>query len=207
MRESRVIALAGVFQACTLVRQMATQGRADTQAIETSIASVFRIDADSVIGVFGGIRSVRVGLETLSAQLDGGTRDIALTQLAVGVLRLARRLMRNSEMRETLRAGIESTQRQVEHLGMMHSSVIKRLSDLYGETLSQLSPRLIVHGNPLYLTQAQYVEQIRALLLAAIRAAVLWYQVGGGQFRLLLRRREYAMLARGLLARCMLGTE
>ena len=42
------------------------------------------------------------------------------------------------------------------------------------------------------------------MLLAAVRAAVLWRQVGGSQLRLLLRRREYAMLARGLLARCTL---
>ena len=46
--------------------------------------------------------------------------------------------------------------------------------------------------------------QIRSLLLAAVRAAVLWRQMGGSQLRLLMRRREYAMLARGLLARSTL---
>jgi high frequency lysogenization protein len=55
-----------------------------------------------------------------------------------------------------------------------------------------------------HLSSNPVVEQIRALLLAAVRAAVLWRQVGGGQIRLLLRRREYAMLARGLLSRSTL---
>jgi high frequency lysogenization protein len=36
-------------------------------------------------------------------------------------------------------------------------------------------------------------------LLAAVRSAVLWRQVGGRQWQLLLHRRQCSMLARGLL--------
>jgi len=88
--------------------------------------------------------------------------------------------------------------------GAAGSGVQSRLADLYVETLSHVRPRIVVHGNPLHLGNPRDVERIRAMLLAAVRAAVLWHQVGGGQFRLLLRRREYAMLARGLLTRCTL---
>lgn len=204
MREARVIALAGVLQACRLVREVATRGRADPAAVEACVASVFRIDADSAADVFGGLGGVRLGLETLLAQFEGRERDLALTQLVLGVLRLQRRLARNPRMLEELRNGIESIRRQADHFGVSHATVHARLAELYVTTLSQLRPRVIVHGNPLHLANAQMVEQIRTLLLAAVRAAVLWRQVGGGQLRLLLRRREYAMLARGLLARSTL---
>jgi len=204
MRESRVIALAGVLQACRLVRDVATSGRADPATAEACLASVFRIDADSAADVFGGLGGVRRGLETLLDQFDNGDRDLALTRLVLGVLRLERRLARNPRMLADLRTGIESIQRQVDHLGAAHASVQSRLAELYVQTLSQLRPRVVVHGNPLHLADPQRVEQIRALLLAAIRAAVLWRQVGGSQIRLLLRRREYAMLARGLLSRSTL---
>jgi high frequency lysogenization protein len=43
------------------------------------------------------------------------------------------------------------------------------------------------------------VEKVRANLLAAVRSAVLWRQVGGRQWQLLLHRRQCGMLARGLL--------
>jgi len=204
MRESRVIALAGVLQACRLVRDVATSGRADPATAEACLASVFRIDADSAADVFGGLGGVRCGLETLLDQFDNGDRDLALTRLVLGVLRLERRLARSPRMLADLRTGIESIQRQVDHLGAAHASVQSRLAELYVQTLSQLRPRVVVHGNPLHLADPQRVEQIRALLLAAIRAAVLWRQVGGSQIRLLLRRREYAMLARGLLSRSTL---
>ncbi len=204
MRESRVIALAGVLQACRLVRGIATNGRSDAVPAQSSLASVFRFDADSAADVFGGIEGVRLGLETLLDQFENDRRDLALTQLVVGVLRLERKLSARPGMLRELRNGIESIQRQVDHLGVAHASVQSRLAELYVATLSQLRPRVVVHGNPLQLADAQKVEQIRALLLAGVRAAVLWRQVGGSQWRLLFRRREYAMLARGLLTRSTL---
>lgn len=204
MRESRVIALAGVLQACRLVRDVATNGRCDPACMEASLASVFRIDADSAAHVFGSVAGVRLGLEILHAQFEGRHRDLALTRLTLGALRLERRLSRNPRMLGELRSGIEGIQRQVDHFGITHGAVQARLAELYVATLSHLRPRVIVHGNPLHLANAQLVEQIRALLLAAVRAAVLWRQVGGSQLRLLLRRREYAMLARGLLSRSTL---
>lgn len=204
MREARVIALAGVFQACSQVRELATQGRADTGVTEASIASIFRIDSNSAADVFGGLEGVRHGLEVLLTNLDSPQGDTGVAQLAVGVLRLERKLARRGGMLRQLGEGIKAIQRQVDHLGLAHATVQARLAGLYGETLSQITPRIIVHGNPLHLGDARRVEQIRALLLAAVRAAVLWRQVGGNQWRLLLRRREYAMVARGLLARSTL---
>lgn len=204
MRESRVIALAGVLQACRLVRGIATTGRSDAGAVQSSLTSVFRFDADSAADVFGGLGGVRLGLETLLDQFENDRRDLTLTQLVVGVLRLERKLVHRPAMLRELRSGIESIQRQVDHLGVAHSSVQARLAELYVATLSQLRPRVVVHGNPLQLADAQKVEQIRALLLAGVRAAVMWRQVGGSQLRLLFRRREYAMLARGLLTRSTL---
>ena len=204
MRESRVIALAGVFQACAMVRSIANDGRSDSAAVESSLASLFQIDSESAASIFGGLSGVRLGMECLVANLDSDNRSMAISQLVFGALRLERKLAGRADMLRQIREGIESIQRQVDHLGVTHATVQTRLAELYSETLSLLKPRIVVHGNPQQLTDPKRVEQIRALLLAAVRAAVLWRQVGGSQWRLLLRRSEYTMLARGLLARCTL---
>ncbi len=47
----------------------------------------------------------------------------------------------------------------------------------------------MVQGNPHYLGQAGVVSEIRAPLLAAVRSAMLWRQVGGSQWQFLLGRR------------------
>ena len=61
---------------------------------------------------------------------------------------------------------------------------------MYADTISHLRPRVLVQGNPHYLGQAGVVAEIRAMLLAALRSAVLWRQLDGSLWDFLLRRRE-----------------
>ena len=199
MNEERVLALAGLFQACVLAQQLANEGRCDETAMEAGVTSVFRIDAPSVVGVFGNISNLRLGLRHLIAQLDGNERDMAITRMAVTVMRLERSLSARPELLTTLQQGIVAAQRQVEHFGQDSAQVTGRLAELYASTLSTLKPRVMVSGNPQQLQQPAVVEKVRANLLAAVRSAVLWRQVGGRQWQLLVYRRRCSMLARGLL--------
>lgn len=206
MREGRVIALAGLFQALALVRAIAQRGSCDTFVARQSLASVLRIDADSPADVYAGVGNLRLGLETLIAQLDESSkRDLALTRMAVQVMRLERTLMRHQKVLAALRSGIDVLRELAPQVEAGNVDPSGRLADLYASTLSRLQPRIMVEGNPAYLQQSAQVERIRALLLAAVRAVVLWRQLGGNQFSLLFRRRQYAMLARGLLARCTIA--
>lgn len=204
MNEAQVMALAGVFQSAALVRATATTGSQDASALEASIASILRIDVDTAGDALGGVAGVRLGLEALIQQLDRNPGELAVSQIAVAVLRVERKLAGRPGMLQTLREGIEAIQRQVDHLGLIHASVLARLSELYASTLSNLRPRVVVQGNPLYLQQTAQIERIRSTLLAGVRAAVLWRQLGGSQWHLLLKRKQMVMLARGLLSRARL---
>ena len=65
-------------------------------------------------------------------------------------------------------------------------------------TVSTLGPRIIVRGDPALLARPESANRIRALLLAGIRAAVLWRQCGGTRVGLILGRRRLLEAARGL---------
>ncbi len=199
MNEERVLALAGLFQACALAQQLASDGRCDDAAMQAGVASVFRIDSSSVVAVYDGVTNLRLGLRKLIAQLDESDRDMAITRMAVTVMRLERSLSGRPELLQTLQQGILTAQRQVEHFGQDSSQVSGRLAELYASTLSTLRPRVMVNGNPQQLQQPSVVEKVRTNLLAAMRSAVLWRQLGGRQWQLLLYRRQCSMLARGLL--------
>ena len=203
--EERTLALAGLFQALALVRTLATQGQADAASYVSSIGSVLRIDAPSVAAVFDGVGGVRLGLQTLQRELEGQQADAATRRMALTVLRIERRLIGDPPRVEHLQQGLRDAQRQAEHFGSVdHPTVIARLAGLYADTLSSLRPRVLVTGNAQMLNQQATVERIRAALLAAVRAAVLWRQLGGTQWRLLLQRRQTLMVARGLLTRATL---
>jgi len=75
----------------------------------------------------------------------------------------------------------------------------KKIAALYTETISTLSPRIVVQGRPQHLQIDRTVHWIRTLLFASLRSAVLWRQLGGGRFSLMFGRKKMLEEARSLL--------
>jgi high frequency lysogenization protein len=75
----------------------------------------------------------------------------------------------------------------------------REIATLYTDTISGLSPRIVVNGKPQYLKLERTVDWIRTLLLAGLRSAVLWDQLGGGRFELLFGRKRIVREAESLL--------
>ena len=91
-----------------------------------------------------------------------------------------------------VQTGLRGLEAPAQRLGSTHPDVVAGLGSLYADTVSTLKPRVMVQGNPHYLGQAGVVAEIRALLLAALRSAVLWRQCGGSLWDFVFRRREMA---------------
>lgn len=199
MNEARVLALAGVFQAIELVGALARDGECDHDALATSIASVFKLESDDAAQVFGGRPGVRLGLRKLIEHLDADRPDLEQTRLLIGTLGLERSLARHADCSQRLGEGLAGMQRQLRHFEPTHPTILARLADLYAENLSTLKPRLIVRGNPSYLQRPAHAARIRALLLAGVRAATMWHQLGGRRRHLWLRPKRELMIARGML--------
>lgn len=184
----RVLALAGVAQALAQVRRIAETGAADASVLATAMDSVFRIDAESPAAVFGDVDAVAPGLRLLRAYLRNESGDALLPRLGLAVLQLERRFVRD-EAAGRVHDGIVRIAADAAAKGSTHPDVLAALGALYSGTVSGLRPRVMVQGNPHYLGQAGVVAEIRAALLSALRAAVLWRQVGGSLWDFPLRRR------------------
>lgn len=83
-----------------------------------------------------------------------------------------------------------------EQAGFDDPAVMASLAHAYSQTISRLNPRILVHGDPERLNDTDTANRIRALLLAGIRAAVLWRQTGGSRLKLLFRRKRIVESAR-----------
>jgi high frequency lysogenization protein len=196
----RVLALAGLVQALAQVRRIADTGQAHADVLTTALDSVFRIDAGTAAEVYGGAPSVRNGLLLLRDYFDGTLPDEQLPRLALAVIQLERRFVRDGDMAERVQAGIRAQSNVAERLGSTHPDVLNALGSLYADTLSHLRPRVLVQGNPHYLGQSAVVAEVRAVLLAAVRSAVLWRQLGGSLWDFLLRKRDMGAAVRAHLA-------
>ncbi len=184
----RMLALAGMVQALEQVRRIADTGQAEGDALATALDSVFRIDAETPAAVYGGEHAVRPGLLLLRSYFSNETNDALLPRLALAVVQLERRFSRDA-MAQQVHDGILAAAPSAARLGNTHPEVLAALGSLYAETVSHLRPRVLVQGNPHYLGQAAVVAEIRAVLLAALRSAVLWRQMGGSLWDFLLRRK------------------
>ncbi len=193
-RHARILALAAVFQAARLVQELARRGHTDETAFGALALSVLTLEAASTEAVYGGASGLRLGLETLRDRLSGRTTndDLELARYVLSMLRLERRLRGHGPMLEALRAGIEGIHEQEQPRpgteGAVRPAVVGRLAELYQQTLSTLTPRIIVNGEHGYLANPRIADQVRTALFGGIRSAFLWHQTGGRRWQLIFGR-------------------
>ncbi|MFZ2727524.1 MAG: high frequency lysogenization protein HflD [Methylococcaceae bacterium] len=194
---NQTIALAGVAQASALVQQLATKGTADNVALTTSIASVLKIDSDSVLDIYGGnLTGLKLGIEQLAEQMSSyKMTNPEQGRYAASLIFLENQLSKQPKMLTTIQIGINKAQAQTEHFGLLHENVFANLGEIYFNTISQLQPRIMVNGDADYLSRIDIANKVRACLLAGIRSALLWRQCGGTRWKFLFYRKKiYAQL-------------
>lgn len=198
---NQTVALAGLAQAIHLVQQLARRGEADEDDLGVSIASVLKIESEGVADIYGGLAGVRTGLRRLQAQLGGGRGfDPEQARYATTLMVLEPRFMAKPDMVMEVRKNILEVVRMAEtRSSVLDGDVVGRLSRLYQATLSTLEPRVMVSGEPVYLNRSETTDRIRTLLLAGIRAIVLWKQCGGSRWKLLFFRNSVLRCTEELL--------
>lgn len=200
--EQRALALAGVAQACFLVDELARRGEAAEDAMKICIDSLFVFDAGQMLDVYGGqARHLRVGLEVMNDLLGGAqaARHPMTTRYSMGVLLLERQLSARPDMLRIIRSRLDHASFHSEHFAEHLDDVCRQVAAVYQDTVSQLRFRIQVAGSAQHLRNSRVADRIRALLLAAIRSAMLWHQLGGRRWHLLFQRGNYRTAVRSLL--------
>lgn len=203
----RILALAGLFQAARLAQQLAREGRAEAAALAASVQSLLIIDAPTTESVYGGAQGVRPGLELLRTKLAGGNTDASDVEIAryvIAMIHLEGQLRRHPEMQDAVRRGIEAIREQMkffetaENGESVHPRLVEKLAELYTQSISTLTPRIMVNGEHGHLSNPSIAAKVRAALFAGIRSAFLWHQLGGSRWQLLFSRKKIADEAAGI---------
>ncbi len=210
--DEQTIALAGMFQAASLVDQIAQRGMVAQNSYETCIASLFVTNPKLTEDVYGGVSEVPyglgLGLRHLQDMVDKNesAQNKQIIQYVLGMMMLERQLDKHPDVMAKVGEGIdavaakaryfnhsdehadETSAAALEPVAYTHRNVIAALDNLYQETISHFSFRIQVGGDPRHLQNSENAARIRALLLAGIRAALLWRQVGGKRWHMLFFR-------------------
>jgi high frequency lysogenization protein len=201
--EDQTMALAGIFQSAALIEQLAYQGELNQAAYDCSLDSLFTFDAPTAVDVFGDLAGLSRGLRAAAQYLGGENQKSGknVAYYVLSMLKLSLRLIRNQEMADTIQTGLQTIATRADDFEMSRASLVSKIDGLYQDTVSTLNPRIMVRGEQIHLTNPDNAGKIRVLLLAGIRAAVLWHQLGGSKWKLVISRKKYVRSANQILMR------
>lgn len=145
-------------------------------------------------------KQLEAGYRLLVQQLGNGQhKELQLTRYTIGIISLERKLARRRDLLAMMGERIGQVKRQLHHFKFSDDQVINNLAGIYSDIISPLGPRIQISGKPNLLQQAHVQHKVRALLLAAMRACVLWRQLGGKRRHLIFKRSLIVQVAQDAL--------
>jgi len=201
--ENRILALAGVFQAAALAKELAWNGKCEEQYLLANINSLLKLESDSVIDIYEDVANLKIGLQEIINLFDkyrnNANKSPEIARYTFSLIHLERKLIKNKKMLEVIKNGIIRAQKQAEIYSPLHENIMANLSGIYTDTLSTFPFRIQIIGNQSILNNNNMANKIRSVLLSGIRSTVLWRQLGGSKWQLLFFRKQVVTTAKKLL--------
>lgn len=198
--KEQTLTLAAICQSAYWVQKLSRSGEIDNAELAILLNSIMNTTPENTLAVYGGdIANLKIGLETIVSHLgnQNKAKDPELTRYVVSLMSLERRL--KSKALGQLGERIDQCNRQLAHFEITSDTMLASLASIYSDIISPLGASIQVAGNPEILKQQLNQHKIRALLLAGIRACVLWRQVGGKRRNILFARSKIVECAQQLL--------
>ncbi|MCR5085078.1 MAG: lysogenization regulator HflD [Succinivibrionaceae bacterium] len=207
---SETIALAALFQCCQQINHLAHTGYIDPPAAAAVIKALIVTEPRSIDDIYP-LDALKVGMGQLDKSLGPRASDktaevVEITRMALKLVALELSIERNPKVFESMGSQIDRTRQAIllsnpdyesaSATSVLASDAIRHYSEVYTSLISPNFPRLMIYGSEECLSNPANQEMIRALLLSAIRAVVLWRQVGGRRRWLIFRRRAIIEWAR-----------
>lgn len=208
--EQEIIALAAVAQAAAVVNKLATRGEATQLDLSACVNPLLVLDPQSFDEVYPNVLELSLGLRTIEAMFSNEREkeDAEVVRYSLSLLHLRSNLLQDTEMQDKIRVTLANIAPFQAIYGAQDDSqagfieaqlnTFQQLAALYQDTISTLRYRIQVKGRTDLLKDELIANQIRAVLLAGIRSAVLWGQLGGRRWRLILYRKRICSTAESI---------
>ncbi|WP_417537070.1 high frequency lysogenization protein HflD [Marinomonas sp.] len=194
--KEQTIALSAVFQAAELVAVLAKTGKVDNASLQPLLESLLMVNAASTEDIYGGQWDCSSNLalgRRITRQALGKERSSVnpdTLRYALSLIHLENKLSKAPEMLSLIGQKIGQIEQKKAHYdSVLHENMLASISGMYQDTLSKLSFRIQVHGDSRFLQQPHVANQVRAILMSGIRAAMLWRQLGGKRWHLIFKRK------------------
>lgn len=183
------LAFIAMCQCCELVTRVSRKQTVTLEDYETVFKGIAVINADNVSDIYSDLNGLKIGLELYEDALRGRRKNTPMTNYLFAVINLTLSLLRNPEALDELSQAINTLPQAYEFFSLDDAKLHEKLALIYKDIVSPAGPKVVVLGDKQTLSDPSAQNLIRALLLAAVRATVLWRQVGGRRRQLIFGRR------------------
>jgi len=127
--ENQTLALAGMFQAATLVDELALHGKCNSDEFDCSFDSLFTIEADTPREALGDIACLVHGFTALADYLGGENRTPGrnIAYYLLSMLKLSNQVLRDEALSELLLKGLHRIDSDRSSFDMSRHSVIHKI--------------------------------------------------------------------------------
>ena len=190
--DEQTIALAGLYQSCYVVSNIAWKGEYSEQDFLPLVNSILQIDSTIVKDIYIDIDNINSGFIYLKKQIIGDifTRSSETRRYVESLKILSNHLMGNQKTIILMQTLLKELEENAGDLTIDEKA--EKLSEIYRKTLSKFEPRIIVNGENKYLTNPVHASRIRTALFAGVRATLLWEQLGGSKWKLFLFKSSFS---------------
>lgn len=185
------MAFAGICQSVKLIQEIARDGTTNQELLKHALNTILMTDPKDTVDVYGSPKQLTKGYEVLIAQLNTKQhQDTELMRYILGILMLEQSLNKKNHVLNELSHRIKDIHRQLEHFDLCDAQIVANLASIYSEVISPLGTKVMISGRQNLIQVQSNQHKIRALLLATMRSAVLWRQLGGKHRHLIFKKKE-----------------
>lgn len=200
---SVTLSLAGVCQSAQLVYQLSQTGNYDNKAFKVCIDSILNLSPKTVLSVYGNNeKNLHLGFNTLLTILNITNKNrisVHLIKYILGIMILERKLTKNKIALKRLSNRLRVIKKNAILYIEKYDHLINDLSNIYLDIISNLGSRIKIVGTTSILDKIEVQNKLRSILLAGIRSAVLWRQVGGSRLQLIFFRNRFNIEVKRIL--------
>ena len=193
VEQQRALALVALAQAALLVDETAFGRTTPDDACSVLLHGLYDTSPTAFTDIVPNIDTLTLGLTYLRKVLKNtvSKADNRILTYALNVVHLEKKLKERPDLMDKIVNTLaEMRARYESDDDRLQPNAIAELGELYRTTLGTLSPRIEVKGDPDAIRRPHTSDVVRALLLAGIRFAMLWEQLGGRRWQLVFRRKQ-----------------
>ena len=201
--QQRGFVFAAVIDIANLVNKLLWEGAKDTARTKLYTKSLFVFDSGDMQQAYP-LQQMLPAFEQTHNFLSGNSEQVKpLFPIVTQIMKLSAYLRRNRDLLAEIHGKIFELDQSLNARTRVQTNTILKISAIYADTLSNLPQRnrIKISGANKHINNPNVSSTARALLLAAIRAALAWHYHGGRNWHLLLARKQMLATNEALMAK------